>query len=181
MLKLMIWKQSSKNSRKQYPTWLKHSRSWQSISCKQVGPIFLRMSQDKPRSAFGVAPMVTWQWPVTNPQNLPGPSSRPMEVHLVEVDEVVGSEVMEHLSKDHISTFVRETSSHLRWEPNTGGWEGMRFIEERSYKDSRALSDSNNLYWRKGSDLSFGHWIKGDHSHGRLLQEEPSRQMQYNG
>ena len=83
----------------------------------------------------------------------------------MEIDEAAGSEVVERLSEDHVTTLVRETSSRLRSAPNAGGWEGTRLIEETSYKDSRALSDSNNLYWRKGSDLSFGHWIDGDHGH----------------
>ena len=72
------------------------------------------MSQDKPCSTFGVAPMVTWQWPVTNPHNQPGPSLRPMEDQLVEIAEAAGSEVVERLSEDHITTLVRETSSCLR-------------------------------------------------------------------
>ena len=50
----------------------------------------------------------------TNPQNQPGPSLRPMEVQIVEIDEAAGSEVVERLSEDHVSTLVRETSSRLR-------------------------------------------------------------------
>ena len=80
----------------------------------QVGPLFLMMAQDNPCSAFGVAPTVTWQGPVTNLQNQPGPSLRPMEVQLVEIDEAAGSEVMEHLSEDPVSTLGRDTSSRLR-------------------------------------------------------------------
>ena len=51
---------------------------------------------------------------MTNPQNQPGPSLRPMEVQLVEIDEAAGSEVVERLSEDHVTTLVRETSFRLR-------------------------------------------------------------------
>ena len=71
-------------------------------------------TQDNPCSAFGVAPTVTWQGPVANPHNQPGPSLRPMEVQLVEIDEAAGAEVVERLSEDHVTTLVRETSSRLR-------------------------------------------------------------------
>ena len=80
----------------------------------QVQALFLMTAQDNPCSAFGVAPTVTWQGHVTNPQNQPGPSLRPMEVQFVEIDEAAGSEVVERLSEYHVSTLVRETSSRLR-------------------------------------------------------------------
>ena len=54
------------------------------------------------------------QGPVTNPQNQPGPSLRPMEVQFVEIDEAAGSEVVERLSEDHVTTLVRETSFRPR-------------------------------------------------------------------